>query len=93
MVIYVAGRIKGVKDYKKYFAEACKDIKFAGHIPLNPSLLPEGMDEDSYMPICYAMLDAADAIYLLKGWEISEGAKQELFYALKTDKRIMVEGE
>lgn len=35
------------------------------------------------MPICKAMLDQADAIYLLNNWENSIGATEEYNYANK----------
>ena len=41
------------------------------------------------MPICMAMIDAADALCLLPGWEASQGAQRERQYAEYQGKRIM----
>ena len=46
-----------------------------------------------YMRICFAMIDTADAIYLLKGWYSSSGASIERNYAMETGKSILTEGE
>ena len=67
--------------------------KEQGHIVLNPAELPEGMLPADYMRICFAMIDTADAIYLLKGWYSSSGASIERNYAMYTGKSILTEGE
>ena len=46
-----------------------------------------------YMRICFAMIDTADAIYLLKDWCSSFGAFIERDYAMYTGKSILTEGE
>ncbi|MCS4522383.1 DUF4406 domain-containing protein [Clostridium botulinum] len=48
---------------------------------MNPSVLPEGFPWEVYMPICYAMIDACNSVYMLKNWTDSKGAKLELEYA------------
>ena len=40
-----------------------------------------------------AAVRSCDAIYLLKGWQKSKGAKRELEVALKHDLIVLVEGE
>lgn len=47
----------------------------------------------AYMRICFAMIDTADAIYLLKSWYRSSGASIERSYAMYTGKSILTEGE
>jgi hypothetical protein len=37
------------------------------------------------------MLECCDAIYMLKGWENSEGAKEEYVYANKLGLKIIKE--
>lgn len=80
-VIYISGPITGVPDYRLPFAAAAAELTKAGFIPLNPASLPEGMNKAQYMRIDLAMLDAADAILLLDGWERSRGAWIECNYA------------
>lgn len=60
-----------------------------GHIALDPSVLPEGMETADYMRICTAMLDSADAIGLLRDWADSPGAKCEMDLAQYLGKRII----
>lgn len=81
MKIYIAGKVRGLKNYREVFKEAEKKLQAKGHITLNPAELPEGMNGGDYMKICIPMLEVADAIYLLDNWEDSEGAKVEKAYA------------
>jgi hypothetical protein len=46
-------------------------------VALNPAMLPAGLEHAEYMDICLAMIRSADTIYLLHGWEQSEGAQAE----------------
>lgn len=93
MRIYIAGPIASRKDtYQQGFAEAEHRLRHWGEIPLNPAWLPEGLDGHAYMPICTAMIDACDAIYLLNGWEQSDGACIEKRYAEYQGKTILFEG-
>lgn len=87
-VVYIAGPISGVEDYKRSFNKAANDLQVAGYIPLNPATLPEGMTKAQYMRIDLAMLDSADAVLFLPGWTDSPGAGIEIDLANYTDKPI-----
>lgn len=87
--VYIAGRITGDPRYREKFAEAEAALRGEGHIPLNPAVLPEGMEKDDYMRICTAMLDSADAIGLLGDWTSSPGAQLEMHYADYVGKKKM----
>ena len=93
MKIYIAGKITGEPKYKEKFDIAATSLEEQGHIVLNPAELPEGMLPADYMRICFAMIDTADAIYLLKGWYSSSGASIERSYAMYTGKSILTKGE
>lgn len=82
--IYISGPMTGRKDYNK-IAFSCADYhwKGEGFIVLNPATLPEGLEQSEYMDICMAMVRAADVIYMLRGYEDSDGALAELAYARK----------
>jgi len=92
-VIYIAGPITGVVDYSVAFTAAETKLKSRGDIVFNPAILPEGLSFEAYMPICYAMLDQSNTIYLMRGWRNSKGAKMEYEYAVAKGMKIMFESE
>jgi hypothetical protein len=94
--IYIAGPMTGLPDFNRqafYSAEA--KLLEAGHIVLSPAVLPTGLTQLQYMDICFAMLRAADAIYMLSGWEHSPGARAEnaLAEKLELDIQFQTNGE
>lgn len=92
-VVYIAGPITGIPDYKEKFARAEKALTEAGYIVINPAYLPNDLgDTDLYMTICYPMIDAADVVFFLEGWEKSAGANREMKYSQDHKKMIIFEG-
>ena len=90
-VVYIAGPITGHDDYLERFCTAEIVLDAEGWIVLNPADLPQGMSREKYMPICLTMLEQADAIYMLHGWEDSRGATVEYLLAAYQGKEILYE--
>lgn len=91
MKFYIAGKINGLENYKEIFKEAEEKLKEQGHICMNPAILPEDFPYEAYMPICTSMIDQCDAVYMLKNWKDSRGARVEREYALVTNKPVHYE--
>lgn len=91
-VIYISGKMRGLEDYGRAHFEAAENMLTSlGFIVLNPAKLPIGMADHKYMPICTAMLEAADCILLLNNWADSKGATAEYHYAICQGKAIIYE--
>lgn len=83
-IIYIAGPMSGMENFNRTaFAIAARNLDAKGHTVLNPAILPDGLTYEHYMDIGLAMLRGSDAIYLLEGWEDSEGAKREFNLAVR----------
>ena len=86
--IYIAGKITGDPNYKAKFEEAENFYKKKGYTVLTPTWMPTGMQPADYMRICFAMIDTADVVAFMPGYETSPGAQLELQYCLYTDKSV-----
>lgn len=77
--IYISGKITDDANYKVNFEVAELALETAGFQPVNPAEehLPEGATWADYMRHDIKLLCDCDAIYMLKGWRESAGAKIE----------------
>lgn len=91
MKVYIAGKVTGLPNYKEHFDKAEKELIAKGHLVMNPSVLPQGWDWEDYLPICYAMIDVCDVVYMLNNWQDSKGANLELACAEFKRKEIWYE--
>ena len=79
MKIYIAGKISDDKNYKQKFRKAERFLRKFGHSVMNPAWIVPS-DEfrwEDYMQISSMMQARCNAVYFLKGWKQSEGAKIE----------------
>ena len=97
MKIYISGAITGHDEevVLSKFGKAFWALKEKGHSLMSPDSLVnfKGFEHEDYMHICYAMIDVCDAIYMLKDWQTSRGARMELQYAADYQKQIFYEDE
>ena len=93
MRIYISGKMKG-KEYHTIFNDAAEFISKRGHIVVNPSMMPKGLDDNRYMPICLSMIDGCDAVVMIgDDWKDSQGALLELQYAKYQRKMVYLDIE
>lgn len=84
MRVYISGKITGTDDYNERFQKAENDLKRLGHTPANPVKICSGMNNathEEYMRRCLKVLVECDGIYLLPGYENSQGARLEKYIA------------
>lgn len=97
MKIYIAGKITGLDREAMIakFAVAAAKLTEQGHETFVPCVLPDYPDvpHEDYLHICYAMIDICNAVYMLKDWQQSKGARMELQYAADYQKEILYEDE
>ena len=94
MKVYIAGPMTGLPHFNRpAFQQAAINLSFEKHVPLNPAILPDGLTEADYMAIGLTMLQCAEAIYLLTGWQFSAGARAEHALALKLGLEVIEQRE
>lgn len=95
--IYISGPISGTSDAWIRFEAAARRISMNGNIPVNPEpigrlVMPKAGDLE-YMTIDLLVLEFTDAIYMLRGWEDSKGARMELMKAKAHNMPVFYEEE
>ena len=94
MKVYIAGPMTGLPHFNRpAFNQAAPNLSFDKHVPLNPAILPDGLTEADYMAVGLTMLQRADAIYLLTGWQFSAGARAEHALALRLGLEVIEQKE
>lgn len=101
--IYIAGPMQGVRNFNyPHFDEVASALRLGGWRVENPVEIGNrfgkakqiAADRDLLAKVIEAELEAVskcDAIYLLKGWHNSPGAKSELALAIKNGAQIVLE--
>lgn len=81
-VVFISGPMTGLPDFNRAAFNAEAELLAAlGFIVLNPAVFPDGLEHGQYMAMCLPMLEQADTIMLLEGWENSKGAVIEFNHA------------
>ena len=88
MIVFISGKITDDPTYRSKFADAETVISNLGHDVLNPVILPDGIEYETYMRVCFALIDAADTVVLLPDWCNSDGAQRERDYAFERKKPV-----
>lgn len=87
MIVYISGPVTGVADYKKNFIWAKKKLEQMGYETYSildmDFLGSENFSWSDCMKFALSLLEKADSLYLLDGWEESVGATIEKMWAEK----------
>ena len=83
MKVYLSGGITNAPNYKEIFAKAKRKLEAMNDDirVVDPSCLHEGLTYKQYIDISLEMLKSCDAIFMLNGYEDSNGSRFELAYA------------
>lgn len=93
-IVYIAGPMSNLPNYNRdNFNRAEAVAMMVGYKVVNPAILPHDWPPKSYLPVCIAMLDIADTIWMLEGWEGHSGAETELAYAKAQGKTVVYSEE
>lgn len=94
MRIYISGPITGVENYRESFRKAKEALCERGYTNvINPAELCQVLPTDrttyhEYMQICIDLINLADVVVMLPGWEVSSGCNYEARYAKGAEKPV-----
>lgn len=102
-LIYISGKITGDDNYRTKFATAENRLTRDGYDVLNPVEVGDRLDRlyqgaglaaptwSEYMRKCLLAISDADAVYMLRDWEESRGARLEHHIASELGIKIVYE--
>ncbi len=91
MKIYLSGKITGDANYRQKFGSMEKELFSYGYVVFNPAILPDGFEYEDYIDLDLLILSRCDAIFLMRDWKNSPGAKREYEEAKRLGLRILTE--
>lgn len=81
-VVFISGPMTGLPEFNRpAFNHAATELTSQGLTVLNPAIFPDGLEHHQYLSMTLVMLEQAEVIYLLEGWENSVGARAEVIRA------------
>ena len=93
--VYISGAIAhhDIEERRRAFGDAARFLDLKGFEPVNPfdNGVPEDADWREHMRADIANLVCCGYIYMLKGWELSKGAKLELDVASSCGIKVLFE--
>lgn len=93
MKIYLSGKITGDANYRQKFGSMEEELLSYGYVVFNPAILPDGFKYEDYMDLDLLILSRCDAIFLMRDWRNSHGAKHEYEEAKRLGLRILTEAD
>lgn len=91
MKIFISGPMTGLPNFNRdAFNLEAERLQSLGHVPLNPAIFPDGLEQHEYMALCIEMIKLADQLMLLPHWERSAGATAEHALAIKLGKPVIL---
>lgn len=93
-IVFLSGKVnKYNDDYKKDFAVAEEYLTRRKYVVLNSARIDElsceKLTDKKYMQVCYRLIDIADIVFMVSGWNTSKIANAQLTYAKSLGKKIM----
>lgn len=93
ITVYISGPISGTSDYPARFSKAVFMLLEAGYKRIiNPAQMDGAMigaDQEDFLDISLKLVDKADILAMLPGWENSMGCNREVGFATAKGKQIM----
>ena len=91
MKVYLSGKITGDAVYRQKFEAVEKELLSYGYVVFNPAVLPDEFEYEDYMSLDLLMLSRCDAIFLLRDWKTSPGARREYEEAKRLGLKVLDE--
>ena len=93
MKVYLSGKITGDSNYRQKFNTMTEELLSYGYVVFNPAVLPDGFEYSDYMALDLLILSRCDAIFILRDWKNSPGARLEYEEAKRLGLQVLTEDD